>query len=440
MPGRLPPSTDGHRLKRFSGLNPGMGWAETDTMHLIRSLIMTSSREALREMDRVGVDPTGLKLMVGKTLHLNLKVEGLDPRTANLLKQEMLSLGGDAAVDRRGFDCSLESTDAILMGTQKQIEMLVLKLDQYPSHQPLGQTIRQTLHNVSRTRYSLRCKGVPLPLGSRTLIMGILNVTPDSFSDGGRYQEKETAVAHGLRMVEEGADLLDVGGESTRPGSKPLPLEEELRRVLPVIEALTKQVSVPISIDTYKSAVAQRAIDAGASIINDISGLRFDPLLAQVAARHDTPMILMHLRGTPETMQRDVHYDSLFSEILRSLSESVQGAEAAGVDPRQIVLDPGIGFGKTVEHNLLILKNLSEFRVLGKPILLGTSRKSFIGKILQEEVDQRLEGTLSSIAIGILHGAHIIRTHDVLPARKVIAVADAIRLAGETQEPMVNDQ
>jgi dihydropteroate synthase len=385
-------------------------------------------------MDRVGVDPTGLKLMAGKMLHLNLKVEGIDPRTANLLKQEMLALGGDAAVDRRGFDCSLESTDAIVMGTRKQIEKLVLKLDQYPSHQPLGRTIRQTLRNVSRSRYSLRCRGTSLPLGPRTLVMGVLNVTPDSFSDGGRYYEKEKAVAHGLRMVEEGADLLDVGGESTRPGSKPLPLEEELTRVLPVIEALARGVDVPISIDTYKSTVAQRAIDAGASIINDISGLRFDPSLARVAANHDTPIILMHIRGTPETMQKDVQYDSLFSEILRSLSESIQEAESAGVDPGQIVVDPGIGFGKTAEHNLLILKNLSEFRVLGKPILLGTSRKSFIGKILKEEADQRLEGSLSSIAIGVLHGAHIIRTHDVLPARKVIAVADAIRLSEEERQ------
>jgi dihydropteroate synthase len=403
-------------------------------MSLIRCLTLTSSKEAVHEMDRVGVDPTGLKLMVGKMLHVNLKVESIDPRTANLLKQEMLSLGGDAAVDRRGIDCSLESTDAILMGTLKQMEKLALKLEQYPAHQSLGQTIRQTLHNVSRHRYALRCKGAPLALGPRTLIMGVLNVTPDSFSDGGRYSEKEKAVAHGLRMVEEGADLLDVGGESTRPGSKPLPLEEELARVLPVIETLARQVSIPISIDTYKSAVAQRAIDAGASIINDISGLRFDPSLAQVAARHDAPIILMHIRGTPETMQRDVHYDSLFSEILQSLSGSIQRAEAAGVDPLQIMIDPGIGFGKTVGHNLLILKNLPELRVLGKPILLGTSRKSFIGRILQEEADQRLEGTLSSIAIGALYGAHIIRTHDVLPARKVIAVADAIRLAEEGKQ------
>jgi len=267
-------------------------------------------------------------------------------------------------------------------------------------------------------------------LGKGTLVMGVLNVTPDSFSDGGLFFNKEKAIAQGLRMVEEGADMIDVGGESTRPGSKPLGLEEELRRVIPVIESLSKETDIPISIDTYKSTVAQRAIEAGAEIINDISGLNFDPNLAQVAAKEDTPLILMHIRGTPETMQKDVHYDSLFSEIIQYLRDSIQRAESAGLDTQQIIIDPGIGFGKTLEDNLLIIKNLSEFRVLGKPILLGTSRKSFIGKILNADGKDRLEGTLSSIAIGVLNGAHIIRCHDVLQAKKAIAVADAIRLAG----------
>jgi dihydropteroate synthase len=231
-------------------------------------------------------------------------------------------------------------------------------------------------------------------------------------------------------MVEEGADFIDIGGESTRPGSKPLGLEEELRRVIPVIESLVKEVDIPISIDTYKSTVAQKAIGAGAEMINDISGLHFDPELAQVAAKEDVPLILMHIRGNPETMQKDVHYDSLFSEILQYLKESIRRAESAGLDPEQIIIDPGIGFGKTVEGNLLILKNLQEFRVLGKPLLLGTSRKSFIGKILNTEVTERLEGTLSSVAIGVLNGAHMIRSHDVLQAKRAITVADAIRLAG----------
>ena len=399
-------------------------------MNLIRCLYITNANEAIQQMKRVGVDPTGVKLMEGKTLHLNLKVEGIDPRKANLLKQEMLSLGGDVAVDGRGLDCSTKQTDALLMGTQKHFEKLVLKLEQYPDLHPLGHSIKETLKNISKTHYSIRCRKRTLTLGKRTLLMGVLNVTPDSFSDGGLFFDKEKAIDYGLKMVEEGADIIDIGGESTRPGSKPLELEEELRRVIPVIESLAKEVDVPISIDTYKSIVAQRAIEVGAEIINDISGLHFDPSLAKVVAKNDTPLVLMHIRGNPETMQKDIHYDSLFSEILQYLKESIQRAESAGLDPRQIIIDPGIGFGKTVEDNLLIIKNLYEFRILGKPILLGTSRKSFIGKILNTEVGDRLEGTLSSIAIGVLNGAHIIRSHDVLQAKKAIAVTDAIRMAG----------
>ena len=397
---------------------------------LIRHLNITNAREAIHQLDSVGVDATGTELMKEKTLHFNLKVEGIHPRTSNLLKQEMLSLGGDAAIDGRGLDCSVNSVDAILIGTQKQFEKLIPKLNQYPNLKPLSQSFSETLKNISKTQFTIRCRKKTLTLGRRTLLMGILNVTPDSFSDSGLYFNKEKAIAHGLRMVEEGADLLDIGGESTRPGSKPLELEEELRRVIPVIDSLIKEVDVPISIDTYNSKVAQKAIEVGAEIINDISGLHFDPDLAQVAAKGNAPLILMHIRGTPETMQKDVHYDSLFSEILQYLKDSIQKAESAGLDPEQIIIDPGIGFGKTLDDNLLIIKNLSEFRVLGKPILLGTSRKSFIGKILNAEVEDRLEGTLSSIAIGVLNGAHIIRCHDVLQAKKAIAVADAIRLAG----------
>jgi len=399
-------------------------------MNLVRCLHIANANEAIQQMKKMGVDPIGVKLMEGKALYFNLKVEGIEPRRANLLKQEMLSLGGDVAVEGRGFDCSAEQTDALLMGTQKHFEKLILKLEQYPDLQPLGYSIRETLKNISKTRYSVRCRKRTLMLGRRTLLMGVLNVTPDSFSDGGLFFDKEKAISHGLRMVEEGADIIDVGGESTRPGAKPLELEEELRRVIPVIESLAKEVDVPLSIDTYKSGVAKRAIEAGAEIINDISGLHFDPNIAQVAAKENTPLILMHIRGIPETMQKNVHYDSLFSEILRYLRDSIRRAESAGLDPQQVIVDPGIGFGKTMEDNLLIIKNLHEFRILGKPILLGTSRKTFIGKILKAEAGERLEGTISSIAIGVLNGAHIIRSHDVLPAKKGIAVADAIRLAG----------
>lgn len=399
-------------------------------MNLVRCLHITNVSEAIQQMKKMGVDPTGVRLMEGKTLHFNLKIEGIEPRTANLLKQEMLALGGDVAVDGRGLDCSTEKTDALLMGTQKDFEKLILKLEQYPSLNPLGQSIKQTLKNISKTQYAIRCRKRTMTLGKRTLLMGVLNVTPDSFSDGGLFFDKEKAISHGLRLVEEGADIIDIGGESTKPGSKPLELDEELRRVIPVIKSVSAEVDVPISIDTYKSTVAQKAIEAGAEMINDISGLNFDPSLAKVASKEDIPLVLMHIRGTPETMQKNVHYDSLFSEILQYLKDSIQRAESAGLDPRQIIIDPGIGFGKTVEDNLLIIKNLHEFRILGKPILLGTSRKNFIGKILNAEVGERLEGTLSSITVGVLNGANIIRCHDALQAKRAIAVADAIRLAG----------
>jgi dihydropteroate synthase len=399
-------------------------------MHLIRCLNITNAREAVHQMGKVGVDATGIKLMKDKSLHFNLKVEGIAPRTANLLKQEMLSLGGDAALDGRGIDCSAKWTDVIFMGTQKQFEKLILKLDQYPDLQLLSQSLKETVDNISKTHYIIRCRKRTFTLGRRTLLMAILNITPDSFSDGGLYFDKDKAIIQGLRMVEEGADILDIGGESTKPGSKPLGLEEELHRVIPVIESLAKELDVPISIDTYKSAIAQKAIEAGAEMVNDISGLHFDPGLAEVVAKEDTPLVLMHIRGTPETMQKNVHYNSLFSEILQYLKDSIQRAESAGLDPEQIIIDPGIGFGKTVEDNLLIIKNLSEFRVLGKPILLGTSRKSFIGKTLNADVGERIEGSLASIAIGVLNGAHIIRCHDVLQAKKAIAVTDAIKMAG----------
>lgn len=398
-------------------------------MNLIRCLHITDMNEAISQIQSVGVDSTGIELMKEKTLHLNLKVEGIDPRTANILKQEMLSLGGDTALDGRGLDCSARSTDALLMGTLKQLEKLIRKLDSYPHLQGIGHDLRETLRNIFKTLFTLRSPQRTLNLGERTLLMGVLNITPDSFSDGGLFFDRDKAIAHGLKMAEEGADIIDVGGESTRPGSRPLGLEEELRRVLPVVEGLTKEVKIPVSIDTYKSEVARRAIDAGAEIINDISGLHFDPELASVAAGANVPIVLMHIRGTPETMQKEVHYDSLFSEIIKSLRESIRRAESAGVDPEQIVIDPGIGFGKTLQNNLLLIKHLSEFRIFGKPLLIGTSRKSFIGKILETHPDERLEGTLSSIAISVLNGAHIIRAHDVLQAKRAIVVADAIRRA-----------
>lgn len=401
-------------------------------MKLIRYLPISGLEDVPYYARGFDLEPGDLARWTQKAFVLHLLIEDISPRVATLLRQEMSVVGGHAVLDNgSALDCQVPSTRVLLTATREEIHRLLERLSGFPELGWLVEELRETVQRLSVTRFVIRCPRRTFTLGQKTLLMGVLNVTPDSFSNGGLFFEKDRAVAHGLKMAEEGADLIDVGGESTRPGSKPLDLDEELRRVIPVIESLAKRIDVPISIDTYKSAVAQRAVDAGAQMINDISGLNFDPEVAAVAARTKVPLVLMHMRGVPETMQQDVHYESLFSEILCSLRKSIEKAEASGVSPDQIIIDPGIGFGKNLEHNLLLIKNLAEFRILGKPILLGTSRKSFIGRLLDgAAVTERLEGTLASVVIGILQGAHMVRCHDVLQARRAITVADAIRLAG----------
>ncbi|OGW37899.1 MAG: dihydropteroate synthase [Nitrospirae bacterium RBG_13_39_12] len=267
-----------------------------------------------------------------------------------------------------------------------------------------------------------------LDISKKTCVMGILNVTQDSFSDGGLYFDKSAAIKRAHQMVEEGADIIDIGGESTRPGSEPITIEEELRRTIPVIEALAKGINVPISIDTYKSEVAKRALDAGASMVNDISGLRFDPKMPEVVSQYNVPVIIMHIKGTPKDMQQNTVYGDLISEILDYLGDSIRVALKSGVSEDKIIIDPGIGFGKTFEHNLEIIHDLRKFSSLEKPILIGPSRKAFIGKILGEAATgERLEGTAAAVAISIMNGANIIRVHDVKEMFRVARVADAIK-------------
>ncbi|MFQ6034072.1 MAG: dihydropteroate synthase [Candidatus Bipolaricaulia bacterium] len=263
-------------------------------------------------------------------------------------------------------------------------------------------------------------------LGKRTLVMGILNVTPDSFSDGGHYLEPEQAVAHGLRLIEEGADIIDIGGESTRPGADPVPAEEELRRVLPVIEGIRKESDGMISIDTYKAQVAEAALAAGAGMVNDISALRFDERMIDVLVKYDVPVVLMHMQGRPRTMQEKPQYDDVIFDIINFLKERITAATAAGISTERLIIDPGIGFGKLVEHNLEILRRLDELKTLERPILIGPSRKSFIGRLTGAPVEERLPGTIASLVLGIARGADIIRVHDVREAKQAIQITDAI--------------
>ncbi|MGB2697650.1 MAG: dihydropteroate synthase [Candidatus Zixiibacteriota bacterium] len=265
-----------------------------------------------------------------------------------------------------------------------------------------------------------------LDLCSHTHLMGVLNVTPDSFSDGGKFLNPQDAVEQALIMAEQGADIIDVGGESTRPGAETIPVDEEIRRVIPVIKEIVKKTDIPISIDTYKSEVATQALDAGAVMINDISALRFDPEMKKIASRYGVPVVLMHIQGTPRNMQDNPFYDNLIQEISDYLKESVELAENSGIDEEKIIIDPGIGFGKRLEDNLEILKKLNKLNSLGKPILVGLSRKSFIGKVLDLPLGERLEGSLAALAVAIQNGAKILRVHDVKESKRAARMVDAI--------------
>jgi dihydropteroate synthase len=288
-----------------------------------------------------------------------------------------------------------------------------------------------------RKSYHLAWPNHILELGQRTCIMGVVNVTPDSFSDGGKFYDTNVAIAQGEKLAADGADIIDVGGESTRPFSDPVSIEEEIRRVVPVIEALAKRVSIPISIDTTKSEVARQALAAGASIINDVAALRFDPGLAALAIEFDTPLILMHMLGEPKSMQVAPRYDDLIEEIRSFLEEAVARAETLGVPRSKIIVDPGIGFGKTVTHNLLLLKHVQAFASLDLPVLIGASRKAFIRKLLKQPHEEDIPpdlpivetGTQAAVAAAVISGAHIVRVHDVARTVASVKILDALRAA-----------
>jgi dihydropteroate synthase len=393
----------------------------------IRCLEISSKEQARSEMERIGVDPVGIQLMVSKQFHQNLKISGLTPAQANIIKQDILSVGGEAAVSKGVVSCEVEKSDAILSATEKQFTQLIEKLMRQPHGLPeVAGVLRDALNNIKLKQLPLKGRTRSWTLGTHTLVMGILNVTPDSFSDGGKYFEKDAAAHRAREMVEEGAHIIDVGGESSRPGAKPVGANEELGRVLPVVGALAKQ-GITVSVDTTKAIVAEEALKAGAEIINDISSLGEDPRMAEVVAEYNAAVVLMHMRGTPETMQEDLHYEDMMAEIFLFLKERLDRALASGIEPERIIIDPGIGFGKSPEGNLEIIRRLAELKTLGRPVLVGTSRKSFIGKLLGAGVEDRLPGTLATTVAGILAGAHMVRVHDVKQALQAARTADALK-------------
>jgi len=389
---------------------------------------LRSKAEALETLIQIGVDPYGVEAMSSKMSSMNILIEEVECKIANIIKQEMLSLGGDAAVSRNSVSCSVKATDVLIIGTVKQILRFADKL----SNQPFGlmnlsSAIKRLIEHISRDIFTLRTNRRKLIIGERTLIMGILNVTPDSFSDGGRYQSYEDAIEHGLKMVEDGADIVDVGGESSRPGAGQVSADEEMKRVIPVIRELSKRVKVPISVDTTKASVAREAIVCGAEIINDISAMTFDDQMLPLIAKERAASIFMHMRGKPTDMQTgDLSYRSLRGDIIHFLKERIREAQDFGIDTDSMMIDPGFGFGKTGQDNLKLLKYLVEFKTLGKPIVAGVSRKAFIGHITGGNPEERKDGTAAAVTAAITNGANVIRVHDVKEMKNVAAVIDAV--------------
>lgn len=396
---------------------------------MIKARILSPhSREDIREeIGKIGADKAGREIMVNKGQFFLIKVCNVPLKGAILIKQEMLSKGGEAAVAREVGSLTPERSDLLLMGTLKQFRLLIKKLKFQPfQSKEVAREVEEALGRYNRHHYLgdkredfLNLGDKSFRLGERTLIMGILNVTPDSFSDGGKFFNLNQALEHARNMVKEGIDILDIGGESTRPQAEPISEEEELRRVLPLLEKLRGELDLPISIDTYKASVAEKALEMGVDMVNDVWGFKADPEIAEVAARYQVPVCLMHNRKVAQ-------YDDLMTEITSDLRESIDIALKAGVKEENIILDPGIGFGKTLEHNLEAMHHLEELVALGYPLLLGTSRKSMIGKVLDLPAGERLEGTASTIAYGITRGADIVRVHDIKYMKRVVDMTDAM--------------
>lgn len=389
---------------------------------------ISSLNDVQRHLGELDLSAEDMEAAADTFLYCTIKLEGVDTRAANLMKTFLETLGGGIAMRRGARDYTVRETDVIITGSRRTLQLLAARL----KGEPYG------LDTVSTEIVSCMASGTRIiSWGNRTLdfshktyVMGILNCTPDSFFPNSRSATIKDAMKAAHEMIAAGVDIMDVGGESTRPGAEPVPVEEEIRRVIPVIQALRADSDVMVSVDTRKKEVAERALDAGADIINDISGMRHDEDLARLVARRKVPVVLMHMRGTPRTMQKNPFYRNTISEILRELQQSVAAAIGAGIGPEMIIIDPGIGFGKRIQDNLRIIKELASLKSLNFPILVGLSRKGFIGEILDRPVEKRLVGTVTANTLAILNGANIIRVHDVADAVEMVKIIDSVRRLG----------
>jgi dihydropteroate synthase len=398
----------------------------------VRILVLNNPADTRQELCRVGVDPAVYGRFQAKQATLAVKLDDLPASAAGILKQTALALGADVAVHRDVIRGRKRRSDAILFANRRQLARILERLgEQPPATQAAGQGIAALLaaHDCSDRRLRFGSGGTRVKaydLGRRTYIMGILNVTPDSFSDGGKYLCPNDAIDQGLALAEAGADFLDLGAESTRPGALPVGPVEEITRLRPVLKGLRRQVKIPISIDTCRAVTARNCLDLGADMVNDVTALQADPGLAGVVSRARVPCVLMHVKGTPRTMQRNPRYRDLMAEIHAWLEQRVAFAVEHGIGRERLVIDPGIGFGKSVADNFAILRRLAELKSLGRPILVGPSRKSFIGRTLDLPVEERLEGTLAACVLAARNGANVLRVHDVRAARRALAIADRV--------------
>ncbi|NPV38971.1 MAG: dihydropteroate synthase [Brevinematales bacterium] len=368
---------------------------------------------------RVGCDPRAVSIFASKSDIVPIYIHDVKPAMANIIKQEMLSQKGDAVVHEKSVSCEISKTDVILLGSFSVLRNFVNKLraHPYPTLMELTNRLDALLNHLQRPLVEQTSPHGRVISYHRPLIMGILNTTPDSFFDGGKYLSPDEALKRAELMIQEGADIIDIGGESTRPGSDPVPLEEELKRTIPVIESLRKHFDIPLSIDTTKAEVAKRAIEAGADIINDISGMTFDEAMPSVLAETQAIGIIGHIKGTPKNMQQNPVYENVIRELIEYFEDRIKSLTSFKIKRENLIIDPCIGFGKTAEHNLTILKHTSAFCSFGLPVLIGASRKSTLGKILSPDnpfpPEERLYGTLAAHLFAWMEGASIVRVHDI---------------------------
>jgi dihydropteroate synthase len=395
----------------------------------VRLLSIANRADLEQELTRVGADPLSWPIFHAKSRVIAVKIDGLSTAAANILKQTVLACGGDCAVNRAIVSGRVRHTDAVLFATSRQVRALLDRLASQP--ECVARLVPELVELSGRLLLPARIIKLgrkTLDLGTRTHVMGILNVTPDSFSDGGRFLEPPAALDHAAAMAGEGADFIDIGAESTRPGSRPVPAKEQLARLIPVLRAVKKSIKTPVSVDTVSAVVAQAALSEGADSVNDISALGGDRRMAAVVARAKVPCILMHMKGRPRTMQKNPEYSDLMAEVTGFLAAALARGETAGIERTQMLVDPGIGFGKTVTHNLEILRRLAELGSLGAPIVVGPSRKRFIGVVSDSPPGERLEGTIAACVVAAQNGANVLRVHDVKPVVRALRLADAVEL------------